>query len=341
MHAPGRIRVLLPLLALVVLAGGVKSEELRLVGKHRLEGAQGARAFGGWLEVLPDATYRGERQYADGSREPLAGAVAIEGRELVLRQASGAATVLSGAAGLESRYARDDDGRRPRWKLTAGPAGLQERIAQERRSEPEWWHLLKRFTVEGFATRWLFADNLGKVEQSPLILRSRAPSPGDLVRWKARYGLKTVVSLNGDQDREARLWSFQGPVPFARQVNVRAFIRQLGLGHEVLHMSASRAPSDAELVAVFRVLLDDSKKPLVIHCQGGSDRTGIISALYMVEFQGASKQAARKAMRCHLWAATKGTEIQGAYLDLYQPGTIRRLLAAAGVAIPARYAQTP
>ena len=333
------LRCALSLLLLLTFALGARSEELRVVGRHQLEGAVGGRAFGGWLEVLPDATYRGERRYADGAVEVLGGAVAIDQRELVLRPATGAVGLLTGGPGTERRYSRDDDGRTPRWKLDQ--AGERELLRQDQRSEPEWWHLLKRLTVEGFALRWLFADNLGKVDRAPLILRSKAPSPGDLMRWKARYGLKTVLSLNGEQDREARLWRFKGPVPFGRKVNVRQFIAQLGLRHEVLHMSASRAPTDAELVAVFRVLLDDSRKPILIHCKGGSDRTGIISALYAVEFLGASKQEAKKSMRCHLWAATSGTEVQGAYLDLYQPGTIRRLLQAAGVPIPARYVQVP
>jgi len=59
--------------------------------------------------------------------------------------------------------------------------------------------------------------------------------------------------------------------------------------------------------------------------------------LYRVEFLGASKAEAKAEMRRHMWAARGGTEIQGAYLDLYQPGRIRKLLAAARVKIPARY----
>ncbi len=41
-------------------------------------------------------------------------------------------------------------------------------------------------------------------------------------------------------------------------------------------------------------------------------------------------------MRRYTWTAHDGTEIQGAVIDLYRPGTIRRLLQEAGVQIPAR-----
>jgi protein tyrosine/serine phosphatase len=158
-----------------------------------------------------------------------------------------------------------------------------------------------------------------------LILRSREPSPGDILRLEERYGLKTVISLNGDLDKKAWLFA-RGKEP--RQVNLRRFIAERGLRHEVFHMSASRAPSDEELRGVFRLLRDDSLKPALVHCRGGSDRTGVIGALYGIEFLGQTKEEAKATMRQHMWAADGGTEIQGAVVDLYQPGTIRRLLGA-------------
>lgn len=313
--------------------------ELELVGHHDLSGRIGGREFRGALEVRPDATFTGERRYADGAVEALAGRVAIDGRELVLTPSAGVAGALAGGGPVaERRYERADDERVVRWRLRQGddvetlrqPAKDETKLGLVRR-------LLKRPVL-----RWLFKDNLGVFDdrRGAELLRSRLPSPNDLVRLQEDRGVRTILSLNGDLDEEATYWEDVGPDEPARgrRVNRRDFIAQRGLNHEVFRMSASRAPTDAELVGVFRVLLDDSKRPLLLHCQGGSDRTGIIAALYEIEFLGATKAEARGRMREHLWLATDGTELQGAYLDLYQPGTLRRLLADAGVSVPARYA---
>lgn len=315
-----------------------RADELELIGRHQLNGTLGGRSFSGSLEIRGDATYSGERRYDDGAVEALAGRVAIDEKALVLTPANGLAGALAGGSGSAARrYARDDDHRVVRWQLRSGAD--VETIRQPDKDETRLGfvgRLLKRPIFH-----WLFKDNLGVVDgrAGAEVLRSKQPTPNDLIRLQDRRGVRTILSLNGDQDDDATLWedTRPGEPPSGRKVNLRDFIAQRGLNHEVLRMSASRAPSDAELVAAFRVLLDDSKKPILIHCQGGSDRTGIISALYEVEFLGVSKAEARKHMRKHLWMAADGTEIQGAYLDLYQPGTIRKLLQDAGVAIPARY----
>lgn len=334
------MRLTLPLAALFALSLVARGEELRIIGKHELEGRDGTRAFGGWIEILPDATYRGERRFQDGSVEQLSGDASIDVETLVLRDTSGLISTLGGAPADVRRYERDgDEKRRPRWKLER--PGLVERLIQAKKPEPEWIHLLKRVTVEGCSLNWLLGDNLGTVDDHPggLILRSKLPSPGDIVKLQDRRGLKTIISLNGDQDREATLWRDTGPgsPPAGSKVNVKDFIRARGIEHVVVRMSADEGPTDAELVTVFSALLDDAKKPVLIHCKGGSDRTGIICAVYAHEFLNVSKADAKKTMRRHLWAATSGTEIQGAYLDLYRKGTIKSLLTASGYVIPQRY----
>ena len=125
-------------------------------------------------------------------------------------------------------------------------------------------------------------------------------------------------SLNGDLDKRVMHGS--------RAVNLRRFIAEQGLRHETFSLSASRAPTDDELQKIFWLLRDDSLKPILLHCRGGSDRTGVIGALYGIEFLGQSKEQAKATMREHMWAASGGTEIQGAVVDLYQPGRLRTLL---------------
>ncbi|WP_248324324.1 MULTISPECIES: dual specificity protein phosphatase family protein [unclassified Caballeronia] len=50
---------------------------------------------------------------------------------------------------------------------------------------------------------------------------------------------------------------------------------------------------DEDMIAALRALRDvDREGPVLIHCQHGADRTGLVSALYRVVYQGWSKEAA-------------------------------------------------
>jgi protein tyrosine/serine phosphatase len=48
----------------------------------------------------------------------------------------------------------------------------------------------------------------------------------------------------------------------------------------------------AELVQLMR----DAPKPVLIHCQGGADRTGLASALYLAAIEKRSESAAKGQM---------------------------------------------
>lgn len=336
------MRTATALLLLLTLVPAARADELRLLGeRHALTGRAGGRPYAGWLEVRDDATFVGERRFADGAVEPLAGRAAIDEHDLLLtpeRGAAGAIAALGAGPAAPRRYVRADEGKTIRWRWAAGGASQDEEALAEPGEKESRLELVGRALRRKGLLNWLLNDNLGLVDAG--ILRGKQPSPNDVDCLRERKGVRTVLSLNGPLDKQVTFWPAlepgqEGPAR-GETVELGAFIAARGLAHPFVRMSASRAPSEAELVAVFRVLLDDSKKPIYLHCQGGSDRTGIIAALYQVEFLGVSKEAAKKTMRRHLWLAKDGTEVQGAYLDLYQKGTLTRLLEAHGVTIPAR-----
>lgn len=100
------------------------------------------------------------------------------------------------------------------------------------------------------------------------LYRSGQLSPGQLADYAARYGIRTVVNLRGQNT--GRPWY---------DAEIRESER-LGLKHLDFRMSASRilAPERAaELVALLR----SAEKPVLLHCEGGADRSGLASALYL------------------------------------------------------------
>ncbi|MFB6456846.1 tyrosine-protein phosphatase [Chitinophaga sp. Hz27] len=69
---------------------------------------------------------------------------------------------------------------------------------------------------------------------------------------------------------------------------------QSGLKLYAVEMEASQV-DNASIIAALKILRQ-SPKPILIHCQHGSDRTGVVSAMYRIVIQGWSKEEAIKEM---------------------------------------------
>ncbi|HBP20945.1 MAG TPA: hypothetical protein DEA08_24560 [Planctomycetes bacterium] len=309
----------LVLLSCALLTAPADAQELAILGEHATSGKEGERSFTGALKITPDARFTAARRYADGAQEERRGRVRLDRKALVLEVERPRATW---------KLVRKDSDDEVRWELRKGALWLRVPMGRKESKLETFARALKRKDAANF----LVENNRGVVDEGR-IERSRQPGPKDLLAFKQRGG-RTVLSLNGRQDERYR---YQPPGGEEQRVVLEEFISQQGLAHEWVGMSASRAPSPEELVAVFRVLLDERRHPVLLHCRGGADRTGVIGALYQIEFLGVSKEQAKRTMRKHLWMAAGGTEIQGAYVDLYQKGDLRRLLERHGVAIPARF----
>ena len=80
-------------------------------------------------------------------------------------------------------------------------------------------------------------------------------------------------------------------------VNLRKFhsdrdeIGDTGLAYEHMYVNALH-PEDKEVVRFLQIAADASRRPVFVHCQHGSDRTGLMCAAYRVVVQGWSKQEA-------------------------------------------------
>ena len=130
-----------------------------------------------------------------------------------------------------------------------------------------------------FRNPW-FRGNRGVVAPG-LVYRSAQPV-GD---WAARVRdehLATVLNLRGGSDAD----------PWYR-AEVEA-TRKLGVDFFDLPMSATVRPPRGQLLAVLD-LLDRCRYPLLIHCKSGSDRTGLVSALYLMSRAGEGPGAAERA----------------------------------------------
>ena len=63
-------------------------------------------------------------------------------------------------------------------------------------------------------------------------------------------------------------------------------------------------PDEKQLQRFFEVLDDESNYPILMHCQSGSHRTGVMTAIYRIEYQKWSSERALHEMKDFLYFAT-------------------------------------
>lgn len=115
------------------------------------------------------------------------------------------------------------------------------------------------------------------------LYRSAQVKGNQLADYTEKVGLKSVLNLRGAAPNSG--WYKDEMAESAR----------LGLVHADFELSASREVTNEEamqLIALMRIL----PKPLLIHCKHGSDRTGLLSALYLAAIKGVDAETANKQL---------------------------------------------
>jgi protein tyrosine/serine phosphatase len=119
------------------------------------------------------------------------------------------------------------------------------------------------------------------------LYRSAELGKGGFERVIARLHIATVINLRGANP--GKPW-YESELAASRAMGVR---------HIDLRMSATHLPS-AETLREIRVMLAQAKAPILIHCEGGADRSGLVAALYELWI-------------AHLPPAVAGTQLSFAY----------------------------
>ena len=123
-----------------------------------------------------------------------------------------------------------------------------------------------------------------------VLLRSGQPHVRDLETIRREHGLGAIVCVRGGTRHPLRgRW-------FRRE---RAFCRQHGIHLEHIRMSDKRPPAP-EVFDRFLALFDDPRhRPVLVHCEQGFHRTGVMCAAYRVARQGWRLEDALAEMQAH------------------------------------------
>lgn len=121
-------------------------------------------------------------------------------------------------------------------------------------------------------------DNFHPVIAATLY-RSAQPSAAEIERYHAKYGIRTIVNLRGEN--EGARW-------YAMEADEA---KRLGITLIDFRMSAGRQLTQDQAAKLIDTL-KHAEKPILIHCRGGADRSGLASALYLAAIAKLGEQAA-------------------------------------------------
>lgn len=129
-------------------------------------------------------------------------------------------------------------------------------------------------------------------EIAPGVWRSNQPSQARL-RKLAQMGIKTVLNLRGEDKFSFFLFEREACAALGLTlINHKIYARQLVPRERFM-----------ELFEIF----DRIEKPFVLHCKSGADRAGLVSALWLLDKEGATIEQA-KAMLSFRYVHLKRTK---------------------------------
>ena len=102
--------------------------------------------------------------------------------------------------------------------------------------------------------------------------RSGQMDAAQLSRVIQEHGIKSIINLRGTNAPGL----YEGEIETANRLGVR---------HYDFSLSANVEVTQDQMDEVIRTLRE-APKPVLIHCKAGSDRTGLISALYCLTLKG-------------------------------------------------------
>lgn len=144
------------------------------------------------------------------------------------------------------------------------------------------------------------SGNIHVVEPAQLYRAAQLNGPS-LEKVLTTYAIRTVINLRGEND---------GASWYDDEV---AVVRKRGLVHIDIRMSANLEPDQATISNLVHALRE-APRPILVHCQSGSDRSGLAAALYelLVAQRPASEAAGQLSFRYGhfpwLWSHTSAMD---------------------------------
>jgi len=105
----------------------------------------------------------------------------------------------------------------------------------------------------------------------------------ELQYYIVKYNIKSILNLRGQNT--GKLW-------YTEELKV---CKRYGIKHYDIALSKSREPDKKDVHNLIRIF-HTAPRPILIHCAGGSDRTGLVSAMWKVIIDNEAKSKASRQL---------------------------------------------
>ncbi len=132
------------------------------------------------------------------------------------------------------------------------------------------------FVAVGVAIKW-YSSNVWKfrfgIVEDGALYRSAQPSAKQLERIVARYGIRTVVNLRRSGTDDGA--NFQEEESAAKAIGI-----------EFINIPYTNDDAQEHIAKFLNVMCDSAKRPVLVHCSAGKERTGVMVAAYRISRHG-------------------------------------------------------
>jgi protein tyrosine/serine phosphatase len=140
-------------------------------------------------------------------------------------------------------------------------------------------------------------DNFGQVNDH--IYRGSQPEDENY-RQLATFGIKTIVDLRGDNERESK-----------------ALAEEAGMRYINLPLADKQYPQADAAEKFLEIVKDEANWPVYVHCAGGRHRTGSMIAVYRMSVDGWDLDRAYQEMKDFDFYTSRGHSCYKTYVQDY------------------------
>lgn len=136
-----------------------------------------------------------------------------------------------------------------------------------------------------------------QVVQPGVLMRCGQPRMKDLEQIRATHGLGTIVCARGGTRHPLRGRWFR---------KERAWCAANGVRLEHMPFSDRATPAERVFAGFLELVLRPERRPVLVHCEQGFHRTGVLCAAYRIRICGWPVKDALEEMRAHGFEMERG-----------------------------------
>ena len=177
--------------------------------------------------------------------------------------------------------------------------------------------------IVDYRYQYTFAKRLREIVPDRVYRSGQLTAPGfaDAVR---RFGFRTIVNLQEDfPDPDIAQGYFTGATIKESELCRHLGLRYLFIAPDVIPRREIGHARPLAIDQFLAVMDDESNYPILFHCRAGLHRTGIMAAIYRMEYQGWSHHQAIAELKENgfgEWPCTRANDYIAEYLLAYEPG---------------------